>query len=245
MMTAEMMTAELVALTILLAAFIQGASGFGFGLVSMPLLASLIDVRMAAPLVAMISVVSNISMCLYYRREFDVSAVIKLFLASCLTIPIGVTVLSRLNQDMLLALLGVIVIGYALYALLSLQLPSFTSSRWAFVFGGLSGLLTGAYNTGGPPVVIYGNCCQWNPQQFKGNIQGFFLLNLPVVLFMHAQQGNITPSVWRLVGYSLPGLVLGVVIGTVVSERLDPIAFQRVILVLLMILGVRLIISAI
>ena len=63
-----------------------------------------------------------------------------------------------------------------MYSWFELHLPKVVAPKWTYVSGFLSGLLIGAYNTGGPPVVVYADCRRWNSNQFKSNLQGFFFL---------------------------------------------------------------------
>lgn len=74
------------------------------------------------------------------------------------------------------AFLGVVIVAYALYALFNPTLPELAQRSWAYGFGFAGGVLSGAYNTSGPPVVIYGTCRCWQPAEFKSNLQGYFLL---------------------------------------------------------------------
>ena len=73
-------------------------------------------------------------------------------------IPLGVLMLKRVDETVVLTILGVVIVGYAVYGLLKLKLPRLDGAFWPYLVGFLSGVLGGAYNTSGPPVVIYGNC---------------------------------------------------------------------------------------
>lgn len=107
-------------------------------------------------------------------------------------------------------------------------------------FGFVAGLLSGAYNTSGPPVVIYGNCRQWLPAEFKCNLQGFFLLNSAAVIATHALSGNFTRPVWQAYSLALPAIGLGLVAGFTLDKRIEPAVFRKIVLLLLIVLGVRL-----
>ena len=52
--------------------------------------------------------------------------------------------------------------------------------------GLLSGILTGAYNVGGPPVVIYADARRWTPDAVRSNLQSFFLLKGVMLVGVHA-----------------------------------------------------------
>lgn len=230
----------LITLIIFAAIFVQAASGFGLALVSMPLLAGLLGIRVATPLVALVAITGEVVMLARYRHAFSLRAVARLSAASLLGIPLGVFLLRRVDAGVITAVLGAFIIIYALYALFSPTLPALAHHAWAYGFGFTGGVLSGAYNTSGPPVIIYGTCHRWDPAQFKSNLQGYFLLNSVVTLTAHTLGGSFTPVVWESYLWALPGIGLGLVVGFSLDGRLDPHRFRQVVLVLLIILGARL-----
>jgi uncharacterized membrane protein YfcA len=164
--------------------------------------------------------------------------------ASVVAVPLGVLAVRRLDGGLVLVVLGVVLAGYALYGLLDLRLPVLERPGWAYAAGFVGGLLGGAYNTSGPPVVIYGHCRRWPAAEFKGNLQGYFLVNSLVVLGSHALAGAFTSQVWRHWLVALPGLALGIAAGLLLDRRIDPLLFRRLVLILLLVLGLRLILGA-
>jgi hypothetical protein len=108
------------------------------------------------------------------------------------------------------------------------------------VFGFVGGLLGGAYNTSGPPVVVYGNCRRWSPQEFKSNLSGYFVVNSVMVVSTHWLSGNFTPEVTSNFLLALPALLLGFLFGQGMDKWLNPELFRKIVLVLLVLLGARL-----
>jgi hypothetical protein len=90
-------------------------------------------------------------------------------------------------------------------------------------------------------MVIYGDCRHWEPAEFKGNLQGFFMVNSFIVLTAHALSGNFTATVWQNYLVALPGLALGLVTGLMLDPFIKPQVFRKIVLVLLVMLGLRLI----
>ena len=131
-------------------------------------------------------------------------------------------------------------LGYALYALLNFKLPRLEHPAWAFLAGALAGIIGGAFNTVGPPVILYGDCRRWPRDTFKGNLQGFFAIASLWVAINHGFNGNLTPSVWHLFLFALLALGLGIWIGLKAEHRLSQNAFRKAVLLLLLILGLRL-----
>ena len=233
----------LVGVIILLGTFTQSLTGFGVALVTMALLPGLIGLHTAAPLVALIALTLEVVLLLRYWRSLQFRSVLQISLASALTVPIGMAALSRLDERIALAILGLVVAGYALYALLSPRLPELRHPFWAYAAGLSAGLLGGAYNTAGPPVVVYGHCQKWPPQEFKGNLQAFFLFNSSLLVLGHLWNGNITALVWHSYLSLLPAAGLGIVLGLSLDRIIQPEQFRRIVLYLLLVLGARLILA--
>ena len=231
----------LVSLVIFLAVFTQSLTGFGSALVAMALLPAMIGIRTATPLVALVGLTIEISLLLRYHAAFRLQSVWRLAVASVVGIPLGLLVLRRVDERLALATLGCVLVGYALYALIGRPLPGMKSNAWAYGTGFVAGMLGGAYNTSGPPVVIYGDAQRWLPAEFKSNLQGFFLVTNLVVIAGHALSGNLTYRVW--VGYLwvLPAIALGILLGTRLDGRINPALFRKLVLLLLIVMGVRMI----
>ena len=238
------MIALLPLLIIFLAVFTQTLAGFGSGLVSMAMLPELIGVRAAVPTVALITGTLELVLLIRFRSAFNFNAVWRMTAASILAIPIGVWALRSVNDRILLPILGFVMAGYALYALLNLRLPRLERPFWAYLAGFLAGLLNGAYSVGGPPAIIYGNCRGWEPHEFKSNLQGFFLVNDCLAIVSHGLAGNLTPIVWRYYLLALPILAIAILAGASLERMISPALFRKLVLVILVLMGVRLMLLA-
>lgn len=234
------MEETLVAVVLFLAGFTKGLTGFGQALVAMPLLARLIGIRITSPIMSLYAFLSNIYLLFRHRRALRWSEIGRLTIASLVGVPLGVWGLRHLEERVILALLGFVLVGYSSYALFAPRLPRIRDGRWAWPFGFVAGLLGGAYNTNGPPVVIYGHSREWAPDEFKGNLQAFFLINSISVVAAHLFGGNYTPAVVRYFLAGLPFVAVGLWIGARVDRYLKPDLFRKIVLVTLAALGVSL-----
>lgn len=232
------------ALVIFIGAFTQSLTGFGIGLVTMAILPSLLGLRVAIPLVALVGTVLEATMLIRYHESLQLKSIWRLLIASTLSIPLGVYLLQQLDERIALFILGIILASYATYALIGFHLPELRHPTWAWLLGVLSGMLGGAYNTAGPPVVIYGNCRRWSPQEFKSNLAGFFIVNSLIVVSTHWWSGNYTRGVMSTFWWILPALFLGFFAGQSLDRWLSPERFRKIVLVLLIVLGLRLMLSS-
>ena len=230
-----------IALIMFFAIFTQTVAGFGTALISMPLLIASLGASVAAPLVALVALIAEIVLLIRYRHAINLRTVGSLSVASLIGIPLGIFVLQRADERFVLTLLGIIITGYALYALLNLRLPEIKHPTWAYGFGFVCGVLSGAYNTGGPPIVIYGSCRRWSPQEFRSNLQGYFLLNSITTIITHTLAQHYTPVVWQSFLFAFPGAMLGLAVGISIDKYINPVLFRKIVMILLVVLGLNLI----
>lgn len=230
-----------VILAVFFATFTQSVVGFGTAMVGMPLLVELLGLPVAAPLVALLGLVLELIMLAYYRQTITLRAMLPMILAAAAGIPVGILAVRHLDERVILTVLGAVILGYALYGLLRLRLPTLRHPLWGIGAASLAGVLGGAYNTAGPPMIVYGHCKRWPPEMFRGTLQGFFLFIDVLVTANHAVVGNFTPAVLRMGAVSMLPLLIGFGVGTHFARRIDSQAYSRLVLVMLLVLGVRLI----
>jgi uncharacterized membrane protein YfcA len=226
---------------IFLAFLAQGITGFGSGLIGMSLLISVIDVQIAAPLFALVALTGEFISLVRFREHLKFSAVWRLAVPSMLAIPVGILLAQRVADYWVLLILGIILVSYGSYSLLVPRLPELRHPNWAFPFGFVGGLLSGAYNTGGPPVVIYGNLARWEAKDYKSSLQGYFITNSLLVSLVHLRTGHITADVQHGVLLALPAMLIGLVVGWRVERYFSPTVFRRMVMILLIVIGARLI----
>ena len=237
------MTLLLVSTVLFLAAFVRSLAGFGDALIAMPLLTALVGLTVATPVVGLATVVISVAVLATSWRSLDLATSWRLLLASAAGMPLGLLLLTRVDEWVMHLLLGIVLVGYGLYNLLRPGLPALRHEGWAFPFGLVAGILGSAYNTSGPPVIIYGTMRRWPPDTFRATLQGFFLVNSLMIVTSHGLAGLWTATVWEMVLWSLPTLLLGIVAGIAVQRRIPDASFGRLVYALLVALGVVFLLS--
>lgn len=234
-----------IAIIVALATFTQAVTGFGLALVSMPLLVGMIGIRQAAPLIALVGIASQLIMIARYRQRVVWGDIRELAVGSVIGIPLGVLALTTINETLVTLILGLVILAYVAYALTAANRPPPRLKGGSVAYGaGLTGgLLTGAYNSGGPPLVIYGSARRWSPLTFKGNIQALLVVHSITAIISHSVAGNMTRSVLELFAVMVPVLVMATLAGFVLDQVINPRRFHQLVLLLLTVLGLRLILG--
>jgi len=234
--------AILIASIVFIAAFQQSLSGFGFSLIAMPILVQLVGIQVAAPLVAVLALTLNIINGIRWREALDFSEIKRLGIWMALGVPIGIWGIFALNEIIVKVGLGVLLVAYALFALLKPEKLPTISRRWAYPAGFFAGLLGGAYNTSGPPLILYGSLRNWSHQRFRAVLQSLFGFAASIVVIGHIVAGHYTQPVIKLTAVAIPGLLIAVLLGVFLDRRIKPEYLKKWITIATLLLGVSLLI---
>ncbi len=233
----------LVTTIVFLATFVQTLSGFGFALLVMPPITIIVGLRTAAPLVALTGLTLYTINLIRYRQAINVRQVLHLGAASILGIPVGLWALANVDESIIKPLLGVLLAAYAAYRLMRPSESRRCSRLWAYPAGFIAGCLAGAYNTPGPPVIVYGSLRQWSKEEFRAVLQAFFFVNAVFTVSSHTIARHLTTTVWTFYGFAVPALFLGVFIGSRVDSKLKRDRFRTIVTAMILLLGISLILS--
>ena len=230
----------LLAAIIFLSSGVQGLSGFGFALVSMSLLPHFFPITFVTPLVALISALVTFYVFLTLRSHFDIRKLSPLLIGSLFGVPLGVFGLVHLNELLIIRVFALFLFLYALYSLVGRE-PSFSlSRRWGYLFGFVSGCLGGAYNTSGPPAIIYTSLQDWNKNEATITLQSYFIVTACLIIFMNSINGLVTVEVLTCAGVIVPFALLGVVVGSYFFSRIRQETFKRIVFTLLLLVSAAL-----
>ena len=227
-----------VCLILFLAGYVQGVSGFGAILISLPLLSLLLDIKTVIPLTALAAQTITLMILVRLWNHLDWKKVYPLVISSIPGILVGVYFLKKLNAGVIHGILGVILIAYSLYSLFIKTSVNGIRDSWAYLFGFLGGCLGGAFSASGPPVIVFTSLSSWSKDQIKVTLQGYFILSGLFVISAHAFGGLTTVHVLRLFGVALPALLLGTYAGSIFYGKIPEKSYRKIMLILLAFLGI-------
>ena len=223
--------------------FIHSTLGFGQALIAMPLLAMVVELKSATPLVAFVLMTIAAVILLRNWRVVDLSAVWRLVLSSCLGIPVGLFLLKGIPEGLMKAFLGILVILFSLYNLADRYLKIIDlnrvsgSSRIAYLFGFVAGIVGAAYNTSGLVITIYATLRNWSPDRFRSTLQSYFVFTGILILASHGLAGLWTPYVLRFYVTALPLVLVAIFLGGKLNRFIPQGQFDGYVNVGLLLMG--------
>ncbi|MBQ0757119.1 MAG: sulfite exporter TauE/SafE family protein [Amphritea sp.] len=223
-------------------------SGFagGIGVITVPLLALQIGpLRAAALMLPLLIIMDILSVRAWWGKQ--VKALLWLLLPpAAVGIGIGYLLFDYLNDQILRMILGWMSILFGLWGLLKgMKLGRFTSPWVGRVCGGVAGFTSFLAHAGGPPLNFYLIPQQLPREKFLATAVLFLASINLMKLVPYIALGQIN-SDNLVIGIVLAPIAwLGVKLGLKIQHLLNDVLFYRIILVLLMLVGIKLITDAI
>ncbi len=229
-----------------LGALIFGITGFGAALVTIPLATHLVPLKFALALFVIVDLAAAVSVGLEnprnaVRREW--TRLVPMILAGT---ALGVTLLVNLPRAVGMLLLGIFVIGFALYTLRPHARQRIVSSAWAWAAGFAGGITSTLFGAGGPPYAIYLSQRGLSKEQFRATLGLATLTSISVRLVAFVLTGLLLDAkVWLTALAAVPGCLLGIWIARRIFARISRDALMRAVALLLLATGASLIFRAV
>jgi len=228
---------------IFVAYVIKGLSGFGSGLVAIPLLAFFLPLPFIVPVLALVSYTGTVYQSFTYRSDVVWRDLWPLLPFSLAGITIALWLLVNADVTVLTLMLGIFIFCYAVYSLLPHNIKS-GSRWWAVVAGSSAGLIGALFGTGGPFYVLYLKMRQVTKQQFRATITMIFLVDGGARMFGYVYSGLFTEKTVTLSLVLLPVLFLAMYVGQHLHIKINDHRFNQVVSVLLLVSGLSLAIKS-
>ena len=199
---------------LLFAYIIRGITGFGSGLIAIPLLAHFLPLTFVVPMMLALDFIASIVLSRHTHLQVRWDEIRILMPTSLAGMLIGVVLLIKLPHEPLLVGLGLFVIFFGLRYLFNVHSEN-PISRWWSLPTGLSGGLIGAmFGTGGPPYAVYLSHRLHDKTQLRGTLSGLFMLEGALRLVTFLFMGLLLqPNIWQSLLLSIPLMGLGLYLG--------------------------------
>ena len=223
---------------VLVAAVVRGYAGFGFSLLAITAISLALPPATIVPVIFLLEIAASLHLLPSVWREVHWRA-IGLLLAGCLVAtPIGVWLLAAAPAAPMQVALGGVVIAAAVLLLRGHALRAMPGRATTVTTGAASGLLNGAFGIGGPPVIPFFFASPAGGGARRAPAIAYFLGTDLIGLGFMLRQGLVgTAQLWLAAAF-LPALLAGNWLGARSFRRIEPAAFRRWILWLLILLAV-------
>ncbi len=243
------MSVELVAgsAAILLATYvIRGITGFGSGLISVPLLALFLPLQFVVPLLLLLDFTASIVIGGFTFKRVKWGEIGVLVPFGIVGVVLGTSLLVNLPAQPMLVALALFVFVFALRSILGIRGDRLVSRWWAPPASLTGGTVGALFGTGGPPYVIYLTHRIHDKSDLRATLSALFFTEGMTRIASFVTAGLLTTrEVWLAYAAALPIMLGGLYLGGKVHVGLSQAQMTRLVGVLLLVSSLSLLFKAI
>jgi len=224
-----------VALGAAVGGFVQGLSGFAFGLTAMAIWAWSVEPMLAGPLVAFGTLVGQLLSIGVVRRGLDAGLIWPLVAGGILGVPLGVALLPHLDPLQFKLGVGVLLLLWCPAMLVARDIPRITGGgRLADAFvGWIGGIMCGIAGLNGPAPTLWTTLRGWERDRQRAAFQTFSLVTQTLTITTYFAAGIIQAGTTRLFAVVVPAMLIPTLLGARLYRRFTDTGFRRIVLGLL------------
>ena len=231
------------------ASFAQGAVGFGFALVAVPLLSLVLAPATAVVAVFFLGAISSVLTVVRHHEHVEWTETRRLSIGAVVAMPLGGLILVTAPASVLRLVLGVVTCAAALYFIAPASRrkkdPVGFRPLTTYLVGGVSGVLNTSLATNGPPLVVYLRARGLVPVSFRSTISMVFTISNVVGLGVLVAVGAVHSEALVVAALAALPALAGWAAGNALSSRLSHHHFNVVVDGLLLVAGVLSVLKAV
>jgi uncharacterized membrane protein YfcA len=231
---------------ILFAAYlIRGITGFGSGLIAVPLLALMWPLTLVVPLLLLLDFSASTIMSGFALRQARWREIAWLIPFGIVGVQLGTHLLVNLPQTPMLVALGVFVLLFGLRSLFNLHGSKTISRLWGVPAALTGGAVGALFGTGGPPYVIYLSHRIHDKTALRATFSAlFFVDGLTRIVSFFLAGLLLSGKVWIAYLAAAPVVFGGLYLGSRVHVGLSAAQMTRLVGGLLLVAGLSLLFKA-
>jgi uncharacterized protein len=218
---------------------LRGATGFGAGVVAIPLLLLVLPLRAVIPVITTLGLVASFGQSLRDLRHVDWRGLRRLILPTIVGVGVGLWLFASVHPELLLKAFGVFIIGYALWSLRPPRASVTAPGRLlAPAVGGAGALVATVFGgMAGPFYAVYLSALRLEKTRFRASVS-VVLFSLSVLRASgYGGLGLYDREVLTLLALLFPVMGLAMLAGNLVHARVDERTFKRIVAGLLVVSG--------
>ena len=219
--------------------------GFGATLIALALGVHLVPLQELVPVLVIVALLQSIWLVARWFRHIEWRILLRHILpAAGLGIPVGIWCRGVADESQLRMILGafIVVVASAELVLLFRRQAVGDELRWYYrvplVFAG--GIFHGLFATGGPLIVYYASRQFREQATFRATLSTLWLVLNTVLLIAFWSSAQLDSEIFRMTAFVLPGLIVGIVVGSFI--RVNELIFRGITYALLLLSGLVLLV---
>ena len=243
-----MMNQFIIGLIFFFTSLVYSTFGFGFAMISIPLLSLVLAPKTAIPLSLLMGLGIGFYLVITSYKDIKPKQILYLLIGSAMGVPFGVFTLKNTSPEILEIAINAVIITSAIILFLkqSKNIISINTKLITILIGFLSGFLGASTGISGPPVILYGLNQKWEKKIFRSNLLTYFVIWGIYTNISYFLIGLVDfATFFKYIIPSLIGLIFGAISGKALCKIIPQEKYHKICWILIMALAFFGIIKAI
>lgn len=212
------------------ASIVNGGLGYGFSSITVPLALLFLTNRVLNPALVLIEVALNAWVLWVNRRAFGAvwQRVLPIVIGLAPGVVAGTLIVSRVSPDWLKLATYLTLLPLILFQAAGYRRPLQSEKSAGLAFGGGLGVLYAVTTISGPPLAVALNNQGFAKQEFRASLGIIRLAESSMTAVAYWSAGLLVADSMALIPQILPGVAIGVPIGTFLIRHVRLETFRRV-----------------
>ena len=232
-------------LVIAMSSMIHASLGFAFSIFGMMFLPSLFATYpQAAAVSSLLTVTTSIVVVSKEYRNIRGKIIVPCVIGYFITSPIAIHISTILEKDVLTRMLGAFLIVLGLYFIfLGGKVRIRPTVKNGIIAGALSGVGSGFFAVGGPPLVVYILSSLDSKEEYSATIQACYVLTGTYGTIVRVLSGIFTADLFMTTGFGVIAMVIGAMIGYRIMKLLPIDKFKKIIYCVMIFSGTKMLLG--
>ena len=215
----------------ILSSFLQTATGFGYAIITAPLLALVLDPKETVMITMLTGLIIRLMMMKTTHNEGSFKAISPLIMASILGAIPGAYCMSIVSGELLKLFMGIVLLLFTLLLWKNYHITIQNQTFAKAIAGSISGFLATTTSINGPPIILYylNAKAEENKNVLRGNLTRYFLLiNIASIIISYIAGTLNMGELWLSILLSIPALYIGFYLGEKFFHRINAAIFKKI-----------------
>lgn len=224
---------------------LEAVTGFGCAVLAMPFVSALLGVKTAVKVITILAWLLALYLAVrnYRKIDFKQYAII----TSCMLggLPIGMYLFRREDPQMLSFILALFIVFVSVSQLYRLSktkeqatLPRGKRAIFYYLLLVAGGIVHGIFSSGGPLVVLYATRTLPDKGAFRATLCLLWTTLNTIIIATYVGEGSLDQTTLRTTALLIPFVVVGVIIGERVHDKVDARKFSLIVFSMLLLTGI-------
>ncbi|MQF99004.1 MAG: sulfite exporter TauE/SafE family protein [SAR202 cluster bacterium] len=207
---------------------VKTTTGFGFALISVPLLLPFMDLPNIVAIILPLVLINDYAITITHKNTLKPKTIALMATSAIVSIPIGIFTLYVISTYILKLIISALILIIAFFLMSGRTITIKREKIATIIAGSLSGILASSSGLSGPPVTLLLINQKWNKVDFRSNLALYLSIIDSATVFFFLLTGLVNAESLYVDLLLIPSVIGGYLFGRILVKHISQYIFTKV-----------------